>query len=89
MATTKKKSKPLVTQTRCTKHAQKEIKALSERLFKSYEKEHRALGINKPSSKVAVDALLMWAAESGKLNGKPITENKNIFIAILGEAGEF
>ena len=85
----KKKSKvAVVTQTRCTQHAQKEIKALSERLFKGYEKEHRALGINKPSSKVAVDALLMWAAEAGKLNGKPVNEENNLFVMIIGQSEE-
>ena len=85
----KKKSKVAgITQTRCTRYAQKEIKALSERLFRKYETEHRALGINKPSSKVAVDALLYWSASAGMLDGKPITDNKNLFIAILGEAGE-
>ena len=88
MATSTKKSKPLVTQTRCTQHAQKEIKALSERLFKGYEKEHRALGINKPASKVAVDALLMWAAEAGKLNGKAITEKNNLFVMISTKSEE-
>ena len=88
MATTRKPKKPEVTQTRCTTHAQKEIKALSERLFRGYEKEHRALGINKPSSKVAVDALLMWAAEAGKLNGKPITEKNNLFVMISTKSEE-
>ena len=88
MATSTKKSKPLVTQTRCTIYAQKEIKALSERLFKKYRKEHDELGFKTASSKVAVDALLYWSASAGMLNGKPVTENKNLFIAILGEAGE-
>lgn len=85
----KKKSKvAVVTQTRCTRYAQKEIKALSERLFRKYETEHRALGINKPSSKVAVDALLMWTAEAGKLNGKPITEKNNLFVVISTQEEE-
>ena len=85
----KKKSKvAVVTQTRCTRYAQKEIKALSERLFRKYETEHRALGINKPSSKVAVDALLMWAAEAGKLNGMPITEKNNLFVMISTQTEE-
>lgn len=88
MATMKKSKATVVTQTRCTQHAQKEIKALSERLFKGYEKEHRALGINKPSSKVAVDALLMWAAEAGKLNGKPINEKNNLFLMISTQSEE-
>ena len=85
----KKKSKTAaVTQTRCTKHTQQEIKALSERLFKKYEAAHRALGVNKPSSKVAVDALLMWAAEAGKLNGMPITEKNNLFVVISTQEEE-
>lgn len=88
MVTMKESKKPLVTQTRATVHAQKEIKALSERLFREYEKEHRALGINKPSSKVAVDALLYWGASAGMLNGKPLTNKNNIFINLLAEAGE-
>ena len=88
MVTTKKSKTMAVTQTRCTQYAQQEIKALSERLFAGYMKEHRALGINKPSSKVAVDALLMWAAESGKLNGKPINEKNNLFVMIIGQSEE-
>lgn len=85
----KKKSKvAVVTQTRCTRYAQKEIKALSERLFRKYETEHRVLGINKPASKVAVDALLMWAAEVGKLNGKAITEKNNLFVVISTQEEE-
>ena len=88
MVATKKSKKELVTQTRCTKHAQREIKALSERLFKGYEKEHRKAGINKPSSKVAVDALLMWAAMAGKLNGKAQHEKNNLFIKISTESEE-
>ena len=85
----KKKSKvAVVTQTRCTRYAQKEIKTLSERLFRKYETEHRALGINKPSSKVAVDALLRWAAEAGKLNGMPITEENNLFVMISTQTEE-
>lgn len=88
MPAPKKTKKALVTQTRCTQHAQKEIKALSERLFRGYEKEHRAAGINKPASKVAVDALLMWAAEAGKLNGKAITEENNLFVMICTKSEE-
>ena len=88
MTTTKKKNKPLVTQTRCTEYAQKEIKALSERLFKKYGEEHAALGIKTASSKVAVDALLYWSAEAGQLNGKPMHDGNNLYVAILAEAGE-
>jgi len=88
MTTAKKKNKPLVTQTRCTEYAQKEIKALSERLFKKYGEEHAKLGIKTASSKVAVDALLYWSASAGMLNGKPLHDKNNIFINLLAEAGE-
>ena len=88
MPAAKKSKKPAVTQTRCTTFAQQEIKALSKRLFRGYEKEHRATGINKPSSKVAVDALLMWAAEAGKLNGRVITEKNNLFVMISTQSEE-
>ena len=70
------------TLTRCTIHAQKEVKALAARLFKAYPEEHRKLGINRPMSKVAIDALLYWAALDGELNGKKITDSNNIFSAI-------
>ena len=87
MAMTMKKSKPLVTQTRCSTFAQKEIKALSERLFKKYGEEHAALGIKTASSKVAVDALLYWSASCGQLNGKTLDDKNNLFIEILGLRG--
>lgn len=87
MAMTMKKSKPLVTQTRCSTFAQKEIKALSERLFKKYGEEHAALGIKTASSKVAVDALLYWSALCGQLNGKTLDDKNNLFIEILGLRG--
>ena len=88
MPAPKKTKKAAVTQTRCTTFAQQEIKALSERLYKGYYAEHHATGINKPSSKVAVDALLMWAAEAGKLNGKAITEKNNLFVMISTQSEE-
>lgn len=80
----KKKSKDQqVTQTRCSIHAQKEIKALSERLYKGYSRQHIALGFKRPCSRVAVDALLYWAALTGVLNGKQVTDENNIFSAMI------
>lgn len=87
--TTKKKSKNQPgTQTRCSVHAQQEIKALSERLYRGYRKQHLALGFKRPSSRVAVDALLYWAALNGVLNGKQITDENNIFSAIITLSAE-
>lgn len=82
MTEIKKKSKQRVTMTRCSIHTKKEINALAERLWKAYPEEHKKLGINKASSRVAVDALLYWAAIAGELNGRKITDKNNIFSAI-------
>lgn len=70
------------TQTRCTKYSQNEIQKLAGRLWKAYPTEHKRIGIKKASAKVAVDALLYWAALSGELNGGKITSKNNLFAAI-------
>ena len=82
MTEKKKTSKSGGTLTRCTKHAQTEVNALSKRLYEAYEKEHNQLGIKRPSAKVAIDALLYWAAMSGVLKGKKVTDKNNIYCAI-------
>jgi len=68
--------------TRCTLNAQKEIKALAARLWRAYPTEHRKLGIKRATSRVAVDALIYWAAMAGELNGGKITDKNNIYSAI-------
>ena len=82
MTEIKKKSKGSGTLTRCSKHAQQEITALSKRIYKAYPKEHNKLGIKRPASRVAIDALLYWATMAGELNGKKITDMNNIYSAI-------
>lgn len=82
MTETTKKSKSDRALTRCTKHALTEVNALSKQLFRAYQIEHAMLGITRPSSKVAIDALLYWAAMAGELNGKQITDENNIYSAI-------
>ena len=81
--TTQKSKKPVkTTGVRCTGHAATEVKALAARLMKAYPDEHKKLGIHRPSSRVAIDALLYWATVAGELNGKTITDKNNIFSAI-------
>lgn len=70
------------TQTRCTQHSQQEINKLAGRLWKAYPEEHKRIGVKKASAKVAVDALLYWAAMAGELNGGKITSKNNLFAAI-------
>ena len=70
------------TQTRCTQHSQREIQKLAGRLWLAYPGEHQKIGIKKASAKVAVDALIYWAAMSGELNGGKITSKNNLFAAI-------
>ena len=82
MTETTKKRKSRGTLTRCTQHAQQEITSLSKRLYTMYTREHNQLGIKRPSSRVAVDALLYWATMAGKLHGREIRDNNNIYCAI-------
>lgn len=82
MTVKKTKTDKNSTQTRCTQHSQKEIKKLAGRLWEAYPAEHRRIGIKKASAKVAVDALLYWAAMAGELNGGKITSKNNLFAAI-------
>lgn len=70
------------TQTRCTQHSQREIQKLADRLWTAYPEEHKRIGVKKASAKVAVDALLYWAAMAGELNGGKITSKNNLFAAI-------
>ena len=70
------------TMTRCTLYSQMEIQRLAGRLWFAYRDEHKKIGIKKASAKVAVDALLYWAAMAGELNGGKITSKNNLFAAI-------
>ena len=70
------------TLTRCTRYSQMEIHRLAGRLWFAYRDEHKKIGIKKASAKVAVDALLYWAAMAGELNGGKITSKNNLFAAI-------
>lgn len=74
------------TLTRCTVHSQKEIQKLANRLWIAYPDEHKKIGIKKASAKVAVDALIYWAAMAGELNGGKITCENNLFAAIIDES---
>lgn len=82
MAVKKTKSDKTSTMTRCTAYSQKEIQKLTSRLWFAYRDEHKKIGIKKASAKVAVDALLYWAAMAGELNGGKITSKNNLFAAI-------
>ena len=82
MTVKKTKTDKSSTLTRCTRYSQMEIQRLAGRLWKAYPAEHRRIGIKKASAKVAVDALLYWAAMAGELNGGKITSKNNLFAAI-------
>ena len=82
MTVKKTKTDKNSTQTRCTQHSQTEIQKWAGRLWIAYPDEHQKIGIKKASAKVAVDALIYWAAMSGELNGGKITSKNNLFAAI-------
>ena len=82
MTVKKTKTDKSSTLTRCTRYSQMEIQRLAGRLWLAYPGEHQKIGIKKASAKVAVDALIYWAAMSGELNGGKITSKNNLFAAI-------
>lgn len=86
MAVKKAKTDKGSTLTRCTVYSQKEIQKLAGRLWIAYPEEHKKIGIKKASAKVAVDALIYWAAMSGELNGGKITARNNLFAALIDES---
>lgn len=70
------------TMTRCTVKSKDEISKLARRIWKAYPNEHKKIGIKRATSRVAVDALIYWAAMAGELNGGKITDKNNLFAAI-------
>lgn len=89
MRTGRKTTKARTPTLRCTLHAHQEIQEMATRLFLKYMLEHKAIGLNKPSSKVAVDALLYFGALGGEVNGNEINEENNLYCMIktLAEDG--
>lgn len=67
---------------RCTKHAHQEIQEMAARLFLKHMAVHKAIGLNKPSSRVAVDALLYFGAMNGEVDGNAINEENNLYCLI-------
>ncbi len=86
MSIKKVKTEKANTLTRCTQHSKDEIQRLAGRLWKAYPEEHKRIGIKRATSRVAVDALLYWAAMAGELNGGKITSKNNLFAAIIDES---
>lgn len=74
------------TMTRCTVKSKDEISKLARRMWKAYPNEHKKIGIKRATSRVAVDALIYWAAMAGELNGGKITSKNNLFAAIIDES---
>ena len=52
---------------------------LAKKLFTEYPKQHREIGIRRPSSRVAVDYLLMQAKLNGDKCMEGIDIGKNLF----------
>lgn len=69
-------------QVRATPEAALRILEIAQQLFRQYPAEHKAIGLLKPSSRVAIDYLLVLANQAGgKIKGDLTPEN-NLWLRI-------
>ena len=76
-----------VTSVRCSVEAAEAIKRLARDIFLKYPEEHAGIGIDQPSSKVAIDALILIASDQLDETGikKPEVGKNNMMRLILGK----
>ena len=60
----------------------KALMALAKNLFAEYPQEHRDAGINRPSTRVAVDYLLIIARYHGEKAMEKVKLDRNLWIEI-------
>lgn len=60
----------------------KALMALAKNLFTEYPQEHRDAGINRPSTRVAVDYLLIIARYHGEKAMEKVKLDRNLWIEI-------
>lgn len=61
------------------------LEVLALDLWEKYKEEHRALGILRPSTKVAIDFMISETFTEGKLRPKSYKINQNWYYKILGK----
>ena len=60
----------------------KALMALAKELFATYPTEHREAGINRPSSRVAVDYLIVIGKVHGEKPMEKVDPGKNLWLTI-------
>lgn len=81
-------SGPGTTQVRCSRDSCQLILGLADDLFMAYEKGHKALNLNNPSAKVAIDYLIIQAMKNCEYNLGTATEKNNIMMKIIEKQKE-
>ena len=77
------------TQVRCSQDSCKLILKLADELFNTYYEGHKALNLNNPSAKVAIDYLIIMAMESCEYDLGTATTKSNIMLAIMEKQDEY
>ncbi len=76
------------TQVRCSKDSCQLILGLADDLFLTYNEGHKALNLNNPSAKVAIDYLIIQAMKNCEYNLGTATEKNNIMMKIIEKQKE-
>ena len=71
------------TQVRITSVSAGMIQRLSKQLFKQYEAAHVRMGLNKPSSRLAIDYMIYQVSKAGIGAWTELTEKNNLYMMML------
>jgi hypothetical protein len=82
-----KKRRPQKNQIRTWPPAYDDIGSLALQIFKDYPEEHKKIGINRPSRKVAIDYMRVRLAYNTVYKLAPQTPENNYFLKIAEEGG--
>ena len=69
---------------RTTHTTSTQIQSIADQIFKQFEKNCRAAGYYRPSSKMAIDYMLCAASECGPFKVAPLKPKNNIYLAVEG-----
>lgn len=73
------------TQIRGTVAAAEQIHSLANQLFEALTVGHKAIGLNRPSAKVAIDYLIVAAARDARYKTKSLSPKNNLYLRICDD----
>jgi CRISPR/Cas system endoribonuclease Cas6 (RAMP superfamily) len=82
-----KKKRPQKNQIRTWPPAYDDIGSLALQIFKDYPEEHKKIGINRPSRKVAIDYMRVKTCLNTAYKMVPQNEKNNYFLKIVIDGG--